>query len=560
MFHWIGKQARYAKIRGQQNKLRNGFPPPASSGPADSSASTSAGDRARTDLTRASERLDLPSGTPETVQSTLAANEEALRGMAGNHDSMLFRRFQAGRHSKRRVLLAAVNGIVDKAVLNELVIGPLMNTELPEPGDGTAVFLQDSVLAVVDIQITRDMRLLTETMLHGDAALFIEGEEEALLIPAASWKTRAIEQPLSETVIRGPRDSFVEDLHTNLSLLRRRIQHPMLHMETIVLGAMTQTKIVLAFIQGIMNEDILEEVRRRLAGIKVDAILETGYIEQYIEDAPFSLFPTIANTEKPDIVAARILEGRVAIFVDGTPIVMTVPDLLISHFQVSEDYYARPFYASLMRLLRILSFFTTIMLPGVFLAVQYYHPILIPYSLLVSLSKAREGVPFQLYIEVIVMILVFEVIREAGIRMPRPIGQAISIVGAIILGQAAVEAGLVGLPVVVVVAFAGISTFLVNSLVEPISILRLIFAIAGATLGIYGILLLGMIVVTHLASLRSFGIPYAAPLFPIQWSDWKDTILRMPFRLQWKRPAALKPADLVRQKRGGKADGNPKKR
>ncbi|RAV05428.1 spore germination protein [Paenibacillus sp. YN15] len=554
MFQWIGKQARYAKIRGQQKKPRNSIPSPNSTQPADSSA------KPRTDLAHVSERLDLPSGTPETVQSTLAANEEALRGMAGNHDSVLFRRFQAGRQAKRGVMVVAVSGIVDKAVLNELVIGPLMNTELPQPGDGTTAFLQDSVLAVVDIQATRHMQLVTEAMLQGNAALFIEGEEEALLIPAAAWKTRAIEQPLSETVIRGPRDSFVEDLHTNLSLLRRRIHHPMLHMETVVLGTMTQTRIVLAYIQGIMNEDILEEMRRRLAGIKVDAILETGYIEQYIEDAPFSLFPTIANTEKPDIVAARILEGRVAIFVDGTPIVMTAPDLLISHFQVSEDYYARPFYASLMRLLRILSFFTTIMLPGLFLAVQYYHPILIPYSLLVSLAKAREGVPFQLYIEVIVMILVFEVIREAGIRMPRPIGQAISIVGAIILGQAAVEAGLVGLPVVVVVAFAGISTFLVNSLVEPISILRLIFAIAGASLGIYGILLLGMIVVTHLASLRSFGIPYAAPLFPIKWADWKDTILRMPLRLQWKRPAVLRPEDTIRQKRGGEADGEPQKK
>lgn len=551
MFHWIGKQAGYMKMRGLQAKqqtnlsLPNGF------------SASGAANQQTTDLAQVSERLDMPPGTSEKVQPQLEANERLLREMIGNHDNVLYRHFQAGQNAKRPVLMVAVSGIVEKTILNEQVIGPMMKTDLPGAGDGAVAFLQASVLAVMDVESTNQMRLITENMLQGNAALFIEGEEEALLIPAASWKTRAIEQPLSETVIRGPRDSFVEDLHTNLSLLRRRIHHPMLRMETIVLGTMTRTKVVLSYIQGVMNEDIVEEVRKRLAGIKVDAILESGYIEQYIEDAPFSLFPTIANTEKPDIVAARILEGRVAIFVDGTPIVLTAPDFLISHFQVSEDYYARPFFASMMRLLRILSFFTTIMLPGLFLAVQYYHPILIPYSLLVSLSKAREGVPFQLYIEVIIMILVFEVIREAGIRMPRPIGQAISIVGAIILGQAAVEAGLVGLPVVVVVAFAGISTFLVNSLVEPISILRLLFAVAGASFGIYGLLLLGMVVVTHLASLRSFGVPYSAPLFPIKWSDWKDTIFRFPLRTLWKRPASLRPADTVREKQGGEPDGNP---
>lgn len=534
MFRWMGKQAKYAKIRARQARDKK-----------------EAGRAGHKEMLP--EQLQLPQDVPQAVQASLDSNESIMRKIIGNHDSMIYRRFQAGKSVKKMALLVAVSGLIDKAILNECVISPMMKADIPSDCPDMMRLLEDSVLAVMDLSEQTDFSRITQLILQGNAALFLEGEQKALLIPAAHWKSRGIEQPLSETVIRGPRDSFVEDLHTNISLLRRRIHHPNLRLETTLIGTMTQTKVVIAYVEGIVNDAIVREVRSRLSKIKIDALLESGYIEQYIEDAPFSLFPTIANTEKPDIAAARILEGRVAILVDGTPIVLTVPDLLISHFQVSEDYYARPFYASMMRLLRILSFFTTIMLPGLFLSIQYYHPILIPYSLLVSLAKAREGVPFQLYIEVILMILVFEVIREAGIRMPRPIGQAISIVGALILGQAAVEAGLVGLPVVVVVAFAGISTFLVNSLVEPISILRLIFAVAGASLGIYGILLLGMIVVTHLASIRTFGIPYAAPLFPIVWKDWKDTILRLPLPMLWHRPGTLDPQDDVRQKTEGKS-------
>jgi spore germination protein KA len=535
----MGKQAKYARLhtaKAKQSKQEQPNP----------------------HASQSSERLKLP--PPETVQTSLDLNERHLREILGENDSILCRRFQLGTGPKRAVLLVSITGITDKKTVNEGVISPIMKAELPTDGTNVLTFMRESVLAVMDIGDSDEFSFIVGLVLQGNVAVFVEGETRALLIPAGAWKSRAIDQPVSETVIRGPRDSFVEDLNINLSLLRKRIHHPQLRLETSIVGTMTQTKVVMVYVEGIVDEAVVEEVRKRISKIKVDMVIESGYIEQHIEDAPFSIFPTIANTEKPDITAARILEGRVAIFVDGTPIVLTLPDLLISHFQVSEDYYARPFYSSLVRLLRILSFLTTTMLPGLFVAVQYYHPVLIPYSLLVSLSKSREGVPFQLYIEVILMILVFEVIREAGVRMPRPIGQAVSIVGAIILGQSAVEAGLVGIPVVVVVAFAGISTFLINSLAEPISILRLLFALAGSTLGIYGILLLGMIVVTHLATLRSFGVPYASPLFPLKWGDWKDAIFRFPLKSLWHRPQTLNPENYRRIKQGGESNGKKQKK
>lgn len=490
---------------------------------------------------------------PEKVYSVLDQNLEYLKTAFGQTQGIVYRNFQAGKTTKQRVLLVAVSGMVKKETINKQIIGPLMNMEQPEGYEDLVGYLQESVLSVMNIEPKRDLKTIVSDILSGSAALFVDGQEKALVISAEDWQMRGVEQSVTETIVRGPRDSFNENLETNLILLRRRIKHPKLRFEAMTIGTISQTKITIAYIDGIANDEIVNEVKRRLNNIKIDAVLESGYIEQYIEDSPYSLFPTVSNSEKPDIVAGRLLEGRVAIFCDGTPIVLSVPDLLISHFQVSEDYYSRPIFASIIRILRIFSFITAIMLPGVFIAIQYFHPIMIPFSLLISLAKARVDVPFQLYIEVLVMLIIFEIIRESGIRMPRPVGQALSIVGALILGQAAVDAGLVGIPVVVVVAFVGVASFLVNSLADAIAVLRILFTIAGTTLGFYGILLLGMILVTHLASLRSFGVPYTSPLFPIVWREWKDVYVRFPLWMQLKRPKSNRTENVVRQKWGGES-------
>jgi len=299
----------------------------------------------------------------------------------------------------------------------------------------------------------------------------------------------------------------------------------------------------------------VKEVKRRLEEIQVDAILETGFIEEYIEDAPFSFFPTVSNTEKPDIVAARLLEGRVAIFVDGTPEVLTVPNLLISAFQIAEDYYSRPFYVSFIRIIRILAFLSSIILPGLYIASQNFHTELIPTPLLITMAEAREGVPFPLPFEVLFLNLMFEWLKESGVRMPRPIGQAVSIVGALILGESAVAAGLVGAPTVIVIAIVGITSFLVPALSDTISLLRLLFILIASVFGLYGIILLGIVIIAHLASLRSFGIPYSAPIFPITFKDWKDAMVRLPLWMLVSRPKVLRPANLIRQKWGGWVGG-----
>jgi spore germination protein KA len=496
---------------------------------------------------------------PTHVSSDLNRNLEALQACFGMNEGVLYRTFLAGKTVKRPALLVAVSGMVEKTMINESVLSPIMNAELPAGKADIMGHLRVSVLAVMDIKEEKDFMQVVQQVLGGNAALFMEGESKVLLIQLADWNMRGVEQSTTETVIRGPKDSFNEDLATNLMLLRRRIHHPKLRFESLTLGSISRTKVVISYLDGIVDDAIVEEVRNRVKKIKMPAVLESGYIEQYIEDAPFSLFPTVSNSEKPDIVASRLLEGRVAIFVDGTPFVLVVPDQLINHFHVSEDYYSRPYLTNLVRLLRVVSFLLTIMLPGLFVSIIYHHPILIPFSLLVKLAKLREDVPFQLYIEITTMILVFEIIKESGIRMPRPIGQAVSLVGALILGQAAVDAGLVSIPVVVIVAFSGVSSFLVTSLNDTISLLRILFVLAGTAFGLYGVLVLGMFVVTHLASLRSFGMPYATPLFPINWQNAKDAVLRFPLRMLWNKENAMSQGTKeVQYNRGGKQDGQRK--
>jgi spore germination protein KA len=276
-----------------------------------------------------------------------------------------------------------------------------------------------------------------------------------------------------------------------------------------------------------------------MKAIRTDSILESGYIEQYIEDAPASLFDTVGYTEKPDVVAAKILEGRVAIVADGTPFVLTVPYLFVEAFQAAEDYYFRPFFTTLMRLIRIIGYAITVLGPAFYVAVTSFHQELIPTSLLITMARAREGVPFPAFVESLVMIVTFEIIREAGIRLPRPVGQALSIVGALVIGQSAVSAGLIGAPMVIVVAITAVAGFLVPTQYNAAAVLRLILLGLSGMFGGFGrpIGILGMLV--HLSALESFGYPYLSPTVPFDLEGTKDAALRAPLWIMLSRPSGM---------------------
>ncbi len=347
--------------------------------------------------------------------------------------------------------------------------------------------------------------------------------------------------PTTQNVIRGPKEGFVEKTDVNISLVRRRLKTKDLRVENLTLGSVTNTKISLMYLDKIAKKEIIDEIRRRLNSIKIDSILDSGYIEELIKDDRYSFFPEFMNSEKPDSVVAGLLEGRVAIFVDGNAYVLTAPALFVDFLQVSEDYYHHFIVSTFIRMLRYISAFLTLFVPAGFIALVTFHQEMIPTPLLISIASQREGIPFPAFVEAIMMEGVFEILREAGIRMPRVIGPAISIVGALVLGQAAVEAGIVSAAMVIVVSITAISSFVIPnySMAYAIRIIRFAYMLLAGMFGLYGIFMGIIALILHLCKLKSIGVPYMTPIAPKTRYGTKDTIIRYPLWLNKTRPAGI---------------------
>jgi spore germination protein KA len=483
----------------------------------------------------------------------LEKNVDMLKGIIGNSVDIVIRKFAFGSKKKTQAALIYIDGLIDKTLVNENIMKPLMfnlhytcNEAITEIND--IHYIKSTLLSVADIDETSSINKVVDSFLSGDTILLIEGSNEALVTSLRGWKTRSIEEPKTDSVVRGPREGFSETLRINTALLRRKIKNTNLMFESVQLGFRTKTDICIVYINGLANPKLIEEIRRRLNRINTDAILESGYIEQFIEDAPFSIFSTVGNCEKPDKLAANLLEGRVAIMVDGTPIVLTVPMLFIESFQSSEDYYSRPIFASIIRLLRYIAFLITILAPALYVALSTFHPELIPTPLLLNMVAAHEGVPFPAVLEAGVMITIFEILREAGVRLPRPVGQAVSIVGALVIGESAVSAGLIGAPMVIVVAITAVSSFVVPAQTDSGVIIRFMLLILAGVMGGYGIAMGLFAIFIHMASIRSFGTPYLSPLAPFSSSGMKDTFIRAPIWTMLKRPKDIAWHDSERQK------------
>lgn len=485
----------------------------------------------------------------------LEKNLDTLKGIIHNSSDIIVRKFAFGSKKRIQAALIFIDGLIDKTLVNENIMKPLMFNTHDIYDEAAAEinnihYLESTLLSVGEIEETSSINKAVDSYLSGDTILLLDGSKEALVINLRGWKTRSIEEPKTESVVRGPREGFSETLRINTALLRRKIKNTNLMFETFKLGVRTKTDVCIAYISDLADPKLIEEIRRRLARINTDAILESGYIEQFIEDAPFSIFSTVANSEKPDKVAAKLLEGRAAIMVDGTPIVLTVPMVFIESFQSAEDYYSRPFFASLIRMLRFLAYLINILAPALYVALTTFHQELIPTPLLLTMMASHEGVPFPAVLEAGIMLTAFEILREAGVRLPRPIGQAVSIVGALVLGESAVSAGLVGAPMVIVVAITAVSSFAVTAQTDSGAIIRFVILILAGFMGGYGIAMGLFAVFIHMASIRSFGTPYLSPLAPLSTSDLKDTFVRAPIWAMHKRPRDIARGDSERQKSG----------
>jgi len=477
----------------------------------------------------------------------------------GGSDDLTIRKIDVSGADSIVVAFIYIDNLVDSAMVNQMLLHPLMSeiddTPSGESSEEWYRRVRDRALAVGRVHEMRTAREALACILEGHTIVFLQGSAVALAADTSGGDRRAVEEPGTQTVIRGPKEGFTESIKTNLSLIRRRIKSPRLRVERKTLGRLTQTQIALVYLHGIAKASIVEEVRRRIDRIDTDSILESAYIEEFVQDAPFTPFPTIENTERPDAAAAGILEGQIAIIVDGTPFALLAPVTFVRFFQSSEDYYQRFGIASFLRLIRYVAFFVSMLLPAMYIAITTFHQEMLPTPLLISLAAQREGVPFPAIVEALLMEITFEVLREAGVRMPKVIGPAISIVGALVLGQSAVQAGLISAAIVIVVSFTAIASFVIPAINMSIAarLIRFAMMILGGTLGLFGIMSGLMVLLIHLASLRSFGVPYLAPLAPFVWTNWKDAFVRMPHWAMKKRPPTIADgSNLVRQSGGQK--------
>lgn len=459
------------------------------------------------------------------VSPELTVNEKQLEKMFTDSSDFVTRKFIL-ENSGTTVLICYMDGLADQRPINET-----MKVLMLFEGEASSIeVLLEQSLPVSQITKTKKMGDLLHLLMGGEAAVFIDGLDTAVSLGLRGMETRSISQPETEAVIRGPREGFVENLRTNTSLLRRIMKTTQLKMKPLMLGKHTNTDIVLCYMEGIVDPNLLKQVEERIDTIDLPSILESGYLEECIEDSNTSPFPQIQHTQRPDTAAAAVLEGRILIIVDGTPVVMIVPATFWQMLQASEDYYERFQIATLLRILRLFFIFISLTAPAFYIAVITFHQDLLPTTLLLSIASAREPIPFPVIVEALIMEVAFEALREAGIRLPSTIGMAVSILGAIVVGTAAVEAGIVSAPMVIVVAITGIASFTTPHFNAAIAIRMLRFPLMfmAALFGMYGLLIGLMFIMGHMAKLRTFGIPYLAPVGPLYVRDLKDIFIRVP--------------------------------
>jgi len=482
---------------------------------------------------------------PSNIDLDIDKNIAQITNELGNSSDLEVMHFQT---SKSLICALYIKNLVDKTKINALSSELIKFIEQNKKNDMNFDILKSDLSGLRESNEGCDFETLYADLLSGNTVFLVDKYGKFFSIAASSDDGRSIEEPTSQTVIRGPKDGFTEKISNNILLIRKRIKSKFLRVENLYLGATTRTSVTLMYIQNIAKEEIVQEVRNRLDKVKIDGILESGYIEELIKDDRYSVFPTFLNSEKPDSVVAALLEGKIAILVDGTPYVLTVPALMVEFLQSSEDYYHHFFVSSMMRFIRYVAFFLTLLVPSVFVALTTFHQEMLPTPLLVSIAAQREGIPFPALIEALIMEFTFEILREAGIRMPRAIGPAISIVGALVLGQAGVEAGIISAAMVIVVSLTAIASFAIPNfdMANAVRIVRFVLMLLAGVLGLYGIFM-GLIILTlHLCKMKSVTVPYLGPFGPKIKGGNKDTFFRFPLWTMKYRPAGIGGSNSVR--------------
>ncbi|MFC4808610.1 spore germination protein [Paenibacillus sp. GCM10023250] len=474
---------------------------------------------------------DNQSELAKPLSCKLEDNYRELKLIFDKCSDIVFRELKADGHAD--VLMIYVNGMVDARAFEQTFLKPLLYEGLPQGLEKIKSLSQACEMeyfSILQSNTADTYKDVVHHVLKAQIAVLVDREAVAFLADMGKMEKRAVEEPSLESTLRGPKESFNETLQVNMALLRKRIPSHLLKMETIELGKLTRTNVVLAYLDGIVDRSVLQEVKNRIGQIDANVILEAEYIEEYIEDVPFSPFPQIQNTERPDVIASCLFEGKVAILTDGAPCALVVPMTFWVGLQAADDYYERFVYVNAMRVIRFTFSLVSLLAPALYVTLTTYHQGMIPIPLMSSIAAARESSPFPTAIETLMMEIVFEGLQEAGIRLPSQIGPLVSIVGALVIGQAAVQAGIISAPIVIVVSATGIASYAIPRYSFGIAfrLLRFLMLILAASLGLFGMAVGIMGILIHLVSMKSFGVPYFSPVAPSIGKQMLDMIIRAP--------------------------------
>lgn len=492
----------------------------------------------------------------KSLSGSLEEFDSMIGNILGGTKDLSVRKFLVfGQH---KAAIYGFSHMVEQSLINEDIIKPLMYMPHHLQGrsiatDELAEVLMQETLYHGDVVREEKVDGIIKAILSGYTVIAIEGVKEAFLVASRSIEKRGIEQPATEQVIRGPREGFIESLGSNLALIRYRLQSADLRVDMRDIGKRTKTKVAICYMEGITDPKLLKELERRLDPIDIDGVLDSGYLEQFIEDNKWSPFPQVQYTERPDKIVANLLEGRVAILVNGSPLALVVPTVFNQFYQTVEDYTERFMLMSAIRMARLIALIFSLVFPSLYVAIISFNPELIPTEFAVAVAGGRAGVPFPAVVEVLIIEVSMEVLREATIRLPQQVGGALSIVGVLVVGQAAVSAGFASPITVVIIALTTIGSFATPAYNAALALrlLRFPLIFMAGMFGLYGIMIGLIVIANHLLSLKSFGVPYLSPLVPGNYQGMLDLLIRGPLGSLKKRPVFLNPQDKDKLDSGG---------
>ena len=470
----------------------------------------------------------------EPLTGSLSRDLSVMEGLLSGTADFVHKNVEVGGV---QLCLVMMEGMVNLGLLAQMVARPLLAADFGEnaaPEEIGAFILNQTVMAA-DQKTVKTFDEAFRFAMSGFVVILIDGLKEGIALGAQGFSFRSVSEPDSEVNERGSREGFTEPLKINMTMVRRRMKSDCLKFESFQVGEKSRTEGCLVYMTDTASPELLAEIRRRLSRVKLPLVLDTGYLRPFLEGDTLSPFSEVGVTERPDTLCAKIAEGRVAIMLDGTPYALITPSLFIENFQSFDDYAHRPYFATFIRFLKYVSFLRTILLPGTYVALATFHPESLPHLLLFNIAAAEETSPFPLMLEALLIHFIYEIMREAGLRLPRPVGHAVGIVGALVIGDAAVTAGLIGSPMVMVVALTAISSFVVPSLYEPMAVLRFTFILIGGLTGIFGIAIGCGAILVNACRVNNLGVPFTAPLSPFTFSAMRDVLVRAGWTVMQKR-------------------------